>query len=359
MKKYPFIILNLLIITLVLVILFGQRHQKVEQETNEELAVSYISEANEREGQKKKLGKLLEQTIAEELPGVVAWGDSLTYGSGGEGVTYPKVLQNLIEQNVYPNIPVVNMGVRGETSSTIVGRAGGTPFVVSSFTIPKEVTKVEIHITSSTGEPVAPLRQGDRGMNPVTINGVQGIISIDQQSKEENIYYFERLQRGEAVQVEDGTVIETAAMGKFKNYLPIVFVGQNGGYKTNQQLVDQIKSVIQLEKYNENYLVLGLTTGTAESRIQLESLMETTFGEKYVNLRELISTNGLKLANITPTTEDLMAMETGAIPPSLLSDKVHFNAKGYEVIGKIVFDRMKQLGYFDSVKQLAEKLNAI
>lgn len=87
--------------------------------------------------------------------------------------------------------------------------------------------------------------------------------------------------------------------------------------------------------------------------------METTFGKKYVNLRELISTNGLKLANITPTTEDLMAMETGAIPPSLLSDKVHFNEKGYEVIGKIVFDRMKQLGYFDSVKQLAEKLNAI
>lgn len=359
MKKYPFLVLNLLILTLVLVILLGENHQKREKEANEDLAVSYILKSNEREEKKTKLLKLLEQTIEEELPGVVSWGDSLTYGSGGEGVTYSRVLQNLIEQHVYHDIPVINMGVRGETSSTIAGRAGGTPFVVSSFTIPKEVIKVEIHITSSTGEPVAPLRHGDKGVNPVTINGVQGIISIDKQSKGENIYYFERLGRGEAVPVKDGTVIETVGMKKFQNYIPIVFIGQNGGYKTDQQLVDQIKSIIQMEKYNENYLVLGLTTGTAESRIQLESLMETAFGEKYVNLRELMSTNGLKLANISPTTEDLTAMETGAIPPSLLSDKVHFNAKGYEVIGKIVFHRMEQLGYFDSVKQLVKELNEI
>ena len=67
----------------------------------------------------------------------------------------------------------------------------------------------------------------------------------------------------------------------------------------------------------KNYLVLGLTTGTAESQIQLESLMESV-----------------------------------SVPQSLMSDEVNLNAKGYEVIGRIVFDRMEQLGYFDPVLEL-------
>ena len=134
------------------------------------------------------------------MPGIICWGDSLTTGAGGDGVTYPQVLEELIKENIIASldlskivnpsyrylaasaqleslteIPVVNMGVGGENTDTILGRNGAVPFVVSeSFTISEDDTKTEIHFTSQNGDKVAPLRQGDRGMESVIINGVKG-----------------------------------------------------------------------------------------------------------------------------------------------------------------------------------------
>ena len=66
----------------------------------------------------------------ELIPGIVCYGDSLTYGSGGEGVSYPSVLEECLRKNrIY--IPVVNMGIGGENTVTIAGRAGAIPFRVA------------------------------------------------------------------------------------------------------------------------------------------------------------------------------------------------------------------------------------
>ena len=359
MSRVKFTVFNIILITLMVVLVVMLR-QKPDL-ASKTVAVSTSGSVSERQENLVKLTSLLNETIQKDLPGIVVWGDSLTAGSGGKGVNYPLVLQNLIHQQVYPNIPVENMGVPGETSRTIVGRAGSIPYVVNNFRIPKNTSKVEIHLTSSAGGPVAPLRRGEKGLNPVKIDGVQGIISIDQETtKSKNFtYYFERLKSGKAVSVNKGTLVEPALVNEFKNYLPIIFIGQNGGYQDNQQLVDQIKSIVNMEKYNERYLVLGLTTGTAESRSDLEKLMETEFGTKYVNLREEISSKGMEIAGVTPNKEDVLAMKMGSVPPSLLSDKVHFNAKGYEVIGEIVFERMQELGYFDSVQKLVKEMKAL
>ncbi len=39
-------------------------------------------------------------------------------------------------------------------------------------------------------------------------------------------------------------------------------------------------------------------------------------------------------------------------PQSLLSDTVHFNQCGYELIGHLLFERMDKLGYFDEVREI-------
>ena len=70
--------------------------------------------------------------IDEYLPGIVCWGDSLTAGVGGNGVTYPDVLSNLIKTNItgqygggkLRDVEVINCGVGGESSVTIAGRSG-------------------------------------------------------------------------------------------------------------------------------------------------------------------------------------------------------------------------------------------
>jgi len=300
----------------------------------------------------------LEQSIYEDIPGIVAWGDSLTAGAGGSGVTYPNVLQELINENIY-DIPVVNMGVGGENTNTIMGRAGSVPFVVDAFTIPADRTKVEINIHSSNGNPVAPLRQGDGGVNPVTIAGVEGIISIEQESStsKEYTYYFQRSKSGNSVYVKEDTIVYTASFKKYNNYIPIIFMGQNGGYEDAQDLINQINSILDMDKWNEKFLVLGLTTGDAESRRELESLMESEYGDRYLNLRNYLSKNGLEIAGLEPTAEDKEAIAVGAVPPSLLSDKVHFNSYGYKVIGHAIYERMQELGYFDNILKLVEKIN--
>jgi lysophospholipase L1-like esterase len=43
-------------------------------------------------------------------------------------------------------------------------------------------------------------------------------------------------------------------------------------------------------------------------------------------------------------------MAEGATPKSLLNDKIHFNAKGYELLGNLVYEKMDELGYFKEIK---------
>lgn len=55
-----------------------------------------------------------------------------------------------------------------------------------------------------------------------------------------------------------------------------------------------------------------------------------------------------------PTEEDGEMMEMGSTPSSLLSDQVHFNASGYKLIGKQMYQRMEKLGYFDEVREMID-----
>lgn len=311
------------------------------------------NEENEKIHLEEEGAKSKEDKIKETLPGIVCWGDSLTAGAGGEGTTYPNTLESLIKNNIY-NIPVINMGVGGENTNTIIGRAGSVPFIVGKFTIPKDTSRVEITLKSSNGKSVAPLRQGDAGVNPVIINGIKGKIDIEQEpgNSSEYTYYFTRSEPGDSINVKDGTEVITSATDTYKDYINIIFIGQNGGWDDYNDLISQQKSIIsKLDKNKEKYLILGLTTGTSDERYDLEQVMANEYGNKYINLRKYLSSNGMQDANLKPTSEDLEDMKKGAVPASLLVDEVHFNKIGYELIGKVVYDRLIELEYFKDIEQ--------
>lgn len=104
----------------------------------------------------------INESFKTDLPGIICWGDSLTAGAGGNGITYPKMIsselsssinENLDFSSLLPkeykylsasprvnkfNIPVINMGVGGEQTDTILGRKGVMPMTIGKdFTIPK------------------------------------------------------------------------------------------------------------------------------------------------------------------------------------------------------------------------------
>lgn len=312
--------------------------------------------------------------IADKLPGIVCWGDSLTSGPGGNAMTYPKSLQNSINNAICSaydpvsslsdeakslvnpddykiSIPVINMGVGGETTNTILGRNGAVPFVTSgSLTIPSGTTPVRISFKSQNGRDVAPLLQGSAGMEYVTISGVRGVISNSYGG-----YTFTRSESGSAVTVPSGTVITTAGSENYRDYITVIFIGQNGGFIGYDDLVEQQRAIIEHQtRNNDRYIIIGLHTTTPSNREDLEGLMVEEYGDKYINLRKYMATDAIYDAGLEPTKSDLQRMQVGYAPFSLLAlDELHFNATGYELIGKLVYNRMESLGYFDEVKASA------
>ena len=83
-------------------------------------------------GQAERTDTERADTGKEKEPDIVCWGDSLTYGTGGEGVTYPSVLADETGLTVY------NYGVCGEKADQIAVRMGLYPMTTGAFTIPAE-----------------------------------------------------------------------------------------------------------------------------------------------------------------------------------------------------------------------------
>lgn len=284
----------ILIVALAFVVVYGSIRDKVKNEKLQAMARKY----NLNEQKRSQEEEQLKQKILQQIPGIVCWGDSLTAGAGGDGTSYPSVLQGLIKQNIY-EIPVINMGVGGEDTNTILGRSGVAPFVANAFTIPSDLSEVNILLKSSNGRGVFPLRQNgtnnsDGGVNPVTIDGIEGTISIEQASSasKEFKYYFKRSSEDKTTSVPDGTPVITKATNLYNDYINIIFMGQNGGWTNPDDLISQQKLLIsKLGKNKDKYLILGLTS--------------------------------------------------------------------YALIGNIVYKRMVELGYFDIIKDYAKELNKL
>lgn len=305
---------------------------------------------------------VIEDSLSEYLPGIICWGDSLTIGSGGGGINYPATIQQLLQDNLlagfHDNIPipeVLNMGVGGEDTNTILGRNGAVPFIISSeFTIPADTIPVGVNLSSSNGKPVAPLRQSSVGMEWVRINGISGTINIEQETYTSNeyAYTFTRNVRGEPVEVALGTPVMTSGSTVGTNYLTVIFMGENGGYDTYEELISQQCAIINYQTANnDRFIIVGLHTGTASERAGLERAMTAQYGDKYINLREYMATRGMSDAGLECTDEDREMIVEGMTPASLMvEDKCHFNSYGYRLIGNLIYNRMDQLGYFDEVK---------
>ena len=327
------------------------------------------------------------QTVADYLPGIVCWGDSLTAGSSGN-VSYPSVLQKYIDTylcDIYDfrstvenaqdysrldwdkytvSIPVVNMGSGQENSATILGRSGVTPYVVGAdFEIPGEVESVHISLTSADGKTVTPLTAGNAGVNPVTIAGVEGTITLESEGQGWGLtsYQFTRTEAGEPVSVMKGTEITTACADEYRDYVHIVWLGTYGDFTNSEKLVSDTRQLLSRQTSNpDRYLVLGPCTvrsdwSNADTNTldAIDSSMLQAFGNHYINVRKYLMVDGLTDAGITASKEEKLVIQQGRVPTSFRSNAsgADLNGTAYKLIGKLVYERMESLGYFDEIRQ--------
>lgn len=311
--------------------------------------------------------------IEDSIPGIVCWGDSITAGVGGGGDTYPAVLNSLIQselntafRRLYPAkfttsqayslpIPVVNMGVAGESSLTVAGRSGAIPYVLTEdVTIPAEAESyVRLFFTSETGEAVEPLVRGNRGLGSVTVAGVEGTLELRPTYGEEEryAYYFARTEEGEEVTASAGTPIETAAEQAYKDYLAVIQLGHNGGWSDPEDLIAQINAFIASQSDPERYIVLGLTFGDSEMLAETNTALAAAYGDHFIDLWQYLREEGLADAGIEPTLEDTEVMAEGFLPDSFTDGANTFNSAGYKAVAGCIQEKIHELGYLDAVNE--------
>lgn len=388
------IALVVIIIILLLILVVGLMLVRKSNSSQKETLIesSQQSQVQNEENKAELINKIEEdyavdmETVNTYIPGIVCWGDKLTGGSEG-GVSFASALQDLIDENICDlydfrgtldyadnvsrvtwsdytvKIPVVNMGTGEETTNTILGRNGAVPYVVrDEFTVPADAEAVQIKILSENGQSVAPLTQGDGGVNKVTIAGIEGTLSLVEGSYSSgyNNYTFTRSQPGDEIVVASGTEIDTAASSMYTDYIPVVFIGAYGGYYDADTLIEQQKAIIEHQAgQNNRYIVLGIygfKDGYNNYEYvfsQYETAMQKAFGEHFINLRKYLISDAATDLEITLTKEDQQQIVNGQVPNSLRSSSgsLELSAAAYKQIGQLIYDRMYQLGYFDEVNE--------
>ena len=284
---------------------------------------------------------------------ILAWGDSLTYGQGGNGITYPKVLQELIDDNndITEQYKVINCGVQGDTTPGILARQGGlSAFVKNDVTVPVS-GGVECSIrTISMGENgsdwFSVSYNGDDSavINPVMINGE--FFNLRTGPKIEKIN-----SNGEAVEIKAGSNILTyGARLSGVSYINIFYTGQNDGKISgySEKRIGHLKQSMTFANSKKNLFI-----STAISRTEKgENEYQEAFGSAYINLYHEMSTRGVAIAiklglmnEGTPSTS-WNVVDAGAINKNgLLNDSIHWNSIGYTVVAHIVFERLLSLGW--------------
>ena len=267
---------------------------------------------------------------------IIYWGDSLTAGAGGSGVTFPSVCSN--ELGV---ISYLNAGVGGENANTISCRNGSNSMIIPAGNV--NGTYAIGDFKDQYGVNISPLRQGSGGntVNPIKVNGHECALSISQTMiTDPNATY--------TISGYNGDPIKYPMPSKFSgcdltSKITVIFVGQNG--PSLEQRLSIIDSMIS--KTNGKYVVLTLSSGTEEEMRSEENTMLSKYGNHLFKTREMLSKYGMKLMNLTPREQDTLAINSGSVPPSLRSDDVHLNASGYTALGKMLASHIRALGYVD------------
>lgn len=344
-KNYIYMAITgiLIIIFIVMYVGFGKENKFEDAEF--EKRVEEYSQRLKEEKARAEEEKARADEILAETPGIACWGDGFTYGTYGDGTSYPNKLGELLEEEGYP-YEVSNMGVYGEDSRTVLGRCGALPFVVKSdFTIDGNGELIKIDIVSEDGNEVNPCIQDyNPGFNPCVVEGVKCTIYGETTSEniyKANAYYLSRGDNStESVEVKAGTQIITSGSKDYKKHINILQIGDGGGYSTDTELIEQTERFVNSLDGSQKYIIIGRLTGDDADNEAYDKAMEAKYGNHYINARKIMC--GYEVENVVYSQVDKAEAEKGSIPECLAKNG-YLNEAGYNELGKIVFSRLEEL----------------
>ena len=316
---------------------------------------------------------------------ITIWGDSITWGSNASKPSkcYAMILQSLLTNNDI-DAKVINCGVGGENFQNILVRQGAFGFYLSEdITIPHDKSNVTVETNTNyildgkfkntwygNESYFGLLLQGENGrgseaeeyktVNPIYANGHKYKMSYNGDLQNATISLCLDEDVTNDVVIKKGTPLYCHG-NSFKSDISVFSIGTNDGWTIkNNDVFDAEKSAenyinmidLAIEKAGTSKVIIcspyggsALNTAGVEGLKVLESALAKHFGSRFFNWREYLVNYGLADAGLSATEQDLKDINAGKCPSSLLSDVVHPNDKGHEVIGKKLYEIMKLNGF--------------
>lgn len=293
-------------------------------------------------------------------PSVALWGSSSFEGAqADQGV--PAGFNAKIDALLsgYLQVPVLNFGRGGETSTMINARRGDSThrykLIFPNDRIPASGT-VSVTLTQDSN-----VEWGSVASVPGYVGGVPGILSAD---AVEGSYLFTRVTAGEEIYAPANTPATVFASYQemiSRSCYHVIQIGRNNLHEPELIREDTQKA---FNMAPERTLVLGhfrsrddaKDSARAKQVAEYNAWGEATFGDKFMNpelfLRDYTQESWLRYgvlagSGVWSSDEDTKAYEEGKLPPSLYSsDGLHLNGWGYIALAQQTYYRLISLGWF-------------
>ena len=303
---------------------------------------------------------------------IACWGDSITYGLGGQENTFIKSDNGVIDASdwsypdtlkYYTGLDVYNLGVCGETSYDIALRQGGIKMYVGKQVTVKQGVRAQINIVDEYGSQVMLENfngyetDNDEPANVVYINDTPFQLEADNGKLYISVYGD---SSNKSIKIKKGTQVVTKAAHDISGDVLVIQMGSNGGWDDYDELIQQYKAMID-NSGTECYIIIGDTDNpdesvdsayyTDSSEVGIddtlwEAALREAFGEHFINMRVYMIENALSTAGLEPTQEDIDNIDDGRVPESLKHDFTHLNSYGYYAVGVAVYNKSIELGYW-------------
>lgn len=303
---------------------------------------------------------------------IACWGDSITYGLGGQENTFIKSDNGVIDASdwsypdtlkYYTGLDVYNLGVCGETSYDIALRQGGIKMYVGKQVTVKQGVRAQINIVDEYGSQVMLENfngyetDNDEPANVVYINDTPFQLEADNGKLYISVYGD---SSNKSIKIKKGTQVVTKAAHDISGDVLVIQMGSNGGWDDYDELIQQYKAMID-NSGTECYIIIGDTDNpdesvdsayyTDSSEVGIddtlwEAALREVFGEHFINMRVYMIENALSTAGLEPTQEDIDNIDDGRVPESLKHDFTHLNSYGYYAVGVAVYNKGIELGYW-------------
>jgi hypothetical protein len=275
-------------------------------------------------------------SASKQINAITWWGDSLTAGAGGAGVTPTEELSKIV------GLKVLNRGVGGEGSTEIATRAGAHPLNLKFWSTGKRQGVWDIYQVIPDR---ALLRQGSNVLGG-SINNCVGNL------KYENSKYFLQLLKCKKRYSNERVKFQLAGLEATNTKFQIIWAGRNNGGDSKTVTNDVNLMISHFKSMNPEVKIylLSIINGSGEGSgtSAYKGIMEVnsalaSLDAKYIDVRRCLIQDALAGQRLSPSGQDLVDIQNDLVPSQLRSDNIHLNSNGYRAVAECLRISLKSI----------------